>query len=405
MRRLRRPRSVYIAFEVFPRPKGASSHMAAMVSAMARSHSPVLLLCCGLPEMPSLQFEGDIVINRHKLRHPNLLRRTVEFSRFVSDSLTALEEHPALCVFRDPWGGLPALKSLPEAPSIFEVNGLPGWELPYTYPDLGINAALKAKIEDMERFCLGSVDAVVTVSQVTADALTACGVDPERIVVVPNSAPHFFFESPGGPCPIEDLSQGRWFGYFGSLHPWQGVEVLVEAWARIAEGFPDVRLLLVPGKRTAGFKDLIRIVRRRGISDRVLVHPPLPREDLAAVMRRMEFTCAPLAETLRNVVQGCCPVKIVESMAAGAPVLASNLAVSRALITHGIDGFLARPGNPRDWAQAIVRLLSDPGLRDRLAAGAKRTAAKCFTEGIMSDRLNYVFEMASEHRSRGRSCG
>jgi glycosyltransferase involved in cell wall biosynthesis len=124
------------------------------------------------------------------------------------------------------------------------------------------------------------------------------------------------------------------------------------------------------------------------------VHPPMSPEELAAAMGRMEFTCAPLLETLRNVVQGCCPVKIVESMAAGTPVLASNLGVIRALITHGTDGYLARPGDVRDWALAIRRLLSNVTLRVRLAAGARHTAANCFTLEGMSDRLNEVISMA-----------
>jgi glycosyltransferase involved in cell wall biosynthesis len=149
-----------------------------------------------------------------------------------------------------------------------------------------------------------------------------------------------------------------------------------------------------PRFRQTALKQLTKRMERLGLTDRVLVHPPMSPEELAAAMRRMEFTCAPLTETLRNVVQGCCPVKIVESMAAGTPVLASNLRVTRALITPGTDGYLACPGDVRDWALAIQRLLSDADLRDRLAAGAKNKASNCFTLENMSDRLNEVILIA-----------
>ena len=395
---IRKPGSVYIAFEVFPRPKGASTHIAAMVTAMARRYAPVWLLCCGQADMPVLQVEGDIIIHRHRAHHRNMLRRTVEFSRFVYDRLAALENGPALCVFRDPWSGVPALNALPDTPAIFEVNGLPSWELPYSYPMLSTNGALRAKIEDMERLCLHASDALITVSAVTRDALAAGGVSSEQIAVVPNSATDVFFEAGARPCSLEALAEGRWLGYFGSSHSWQGVDVLIEAWARVAEEWPEVRLLLVFGRRSPAVKDLAKRIRKLELTDRVHLHPPMPPEVLAEAMSRMELTCAPLVETFRNVVQGCCPVKIVESMATGTPVLASNLRVNRALIRHGVDGYLARPGDVRDWALAIRRLLSDSTLRARLAAGARQTAATRFTQECMFDRLQTVFGMAVSRR-------
>ena len=112
------PRSVYAAFEVFPRPKGASSHIAAMVTALAEQRGPVWLLCCGFADMPAWQREGGIVIHRHKIHHPNLLRRAVQFGDFVYGRLAGLASPPELCVFRDPWSGWPALSSaLPDTPA------------------------------------------------------------------------------------------------------------------------------------------------------------------------------------------------------------------------------------------------------------------------------------------------
>ena len=60
---LREPRSVYVAFEAFPRPKGAASHIASMVTALRRDYAPVLLLCLGFGDMPEWQDEDGIVIH------------------------------------------------------------------------------------------------------------------------------------------------------------------------------------------------------------------------------------------------------------------------------------------------------------------------------------------------------
>jgi len=396
------PRSIYAAFEVFPRPKGASAHIAAVVQALAAQNSPVWLLCCGVGEMPALQREGPVVIWRYKDIHANMLRRALGFGRFVASLLRPLRDRRVLAVFRDPWGGLPILRTLNQAAVVFEVNGLPSWELGYNYPRFRQNFALREKIEDLERVCLTNSDALFTVSDVTRDALIEKGVVASKISIVPNCAGDVFFgnrpaDSDGSATStdlIGRLDEGRWFGYIGSTHPWQGVEFLVDAWSEVAGEWPDVRLLIVYGRRSPAIRRLRRRIRKLGLTERVVLHPPLVPEQLAAVLPRLEFTCAPLLETARNVVQGCCPIKIVESMAAGTPVLASDLRVTRALIRHDRDGFLVRPGDVRQWALALGRLLRDRDIGKRLGREALSTGHSHFTSEIMSDRLQTVFQSA-----------
>ncbi len=189
------PRSVYIAFEVFPRPKGASSHMASMLRALESGHGPVLLLCLGFGDMPGFQKEGNILIRRCKLYHPNMLKRAQLFAEFVAGHLASFSNTLELAVFRDPWGGLPAVAAPFDLKTLFEVNALPSWELGYTYPGFERNYALKHKIMDMEQCCLDRCGQILTVSDVTARALTGKGVPKEKITTVINSAPEFFFRA------------------------------------------------------------------------------------------------------------------------------------------------------------------------------------------------------------------
>lgn len=98
-------------------------------------------------------------------------------------------------------------------------------------------------------------------------------------------------------------------------------------------------------------------------------------------------------------------MKIVESMAAGTPVLASNLRVARALIRHGKDGYLVPPGDVRQWAPAIRHLLADSELLTRLSQGAKQTALKRMTRGRMFEALDSLFEMAGRKVEEASSDG
>jgi glycosyltransferase involved in cell wall biosynthesis len=381
------PRSIYVAFDVFPRGKGSSSHIAAMVEALAE-RGPVELLCLGYGDLPGYQEEGPVTVQRFKLYHPNLLRRAEGFAEFVAARVAAAS--PELIVFRDPWGGVPALEAAPDAAAVFEVNALPSWELPYTYPALSANHALLAKLADRERYCLLLSDRIITVSAVTRDALASLGADPARIAVIPNSAADHFFTAETAACELPELNEGRWFGYVGSLHPWQGIEALLEALALAAPELPDVKALIV----ATGSKERLRLIRKRihklGLDQRAIIHAPLEPESLAPALARLAFTVAPLLDTGRNVLQGCCPVKIVESMAAGTPVIASDLQVCRDLIGPD-EGILVSPGNPRAWARAIIRLCAEPGLRQALARAARARARRDFSRSLMTRRLHQTF--------------
>lgn len=97
---------------------------------------------------------------------------------------------------------------------------------------------------------------------------------------------------------------------------------------------------------------------------------------------------APLRETARNTVQGCCPVKMIESMAAGVPVAASNLEAVRQWMTHGREGVLVEPGDRRGWMLAIDHMLREA---PRYGAAARRRAESEFGYGRAHGELRTMF--------------
>ena len=383
-----RPESVYICFEAFPRPKGASSHIASMVEAMSKTFDSVLLICLGYADIPSFQVEDNIFIRRYKEYHPNMLKRAEGFADFISKTLKQCAENVRLTIFRDPWSGAPAIISGIPGKKIFEVNALPSWELEYTYPNIKKNISLMTKITDLELLCLRNSDSLLTVSDTTAKALSSIGINKD-ICVIPNSAHNAFFTNEK--CQIAELYQGRWFGYFGSLHSWQGVETAVNAFADIANEIPDMNMLIVTGGKKIARKLLRKRIRKKGIEERVLFIPSLPTIELATAINMLEFTVCPLTETRRNTFQGCCPIKIVESMAAGKPVIASDLEVCRKLIKNYHNGLLVSAANRRKWALSILQLANNGVLLNKLATNARRTAEDKFARNNIHKRLTDYF--------------
>ena len=384
-------RALYVAFDVFPRPKGSSSHIASMIAALAGDFGPVCVLCLGDATLAPFEEVGSVSIYRMAAVSRDVLARATAFAQFVEFHARRLADSLELIVFRDPWGGIPAMRGANGVPTVFEVNALPSWEMAYSRPGFAESPTLQAKLGDMERACLRGAAAVLCVSAVTRRALVSIGVAEERVYVIPNAASETYFRGIEEPCAIPSILDGEWCGYVGGLQAWQGVEFLIDAFAMTGVG----KLVIVHSGHAAAARELERRVARHRLEGRVLVHGPLAPAALASVFARVRFTVAPLAETARNTWQGCCPVKIVESMAAGTPVLASDLAVSRELITHGENGWLAAAGDKRAWALGLERLFLDRALRDRLAAAAIFSARDNFCQAIAHEELNTVFRLAA----------
>ncbi len=123
----------------------------------------------------------------------------------------------------------------------------------------------------------------------------------------------------------------------------------------------------------------------------MIIHDRLPHGTIASLYKQAYACVAPLSRGPRNELQGCCPVKIVEAMANGVPVIASDLPVVREIVDDGVNGILAVPDSPRSLADALEQLLDDPSLRMRLSARAYEKAGRFFTARLYSERLGAVY--------------
>ena len=99
-------RALYAAFDVYPRPKGSSSHIASMIAALARDFAPVCVLCLGDAELPPHEINGGVEIHRLPGMHAQVLQRATAFAQFVEFHAGRHAATLKLIVYRDPWGGL-----------------------------------------------------------------------------------------------------------------------------------------------------------------------------------------------------------------------------------------------------------------------------------------------------------
>jgi glycosyltransferase involved in cell wall biosynthesis len=92
--------------------------------------------------------------------------------------------------------------------------------------------------------------------------------------------------------------------------------------------------------------------------------------------------------------RGKCAYKLLQVMAAGKPVIASPVGANAQVVQHGVNGFLA--GTAEEWAQALRALASDPALRRRMSAQARRTVEDRYSAAIVGPRLAAILSQAAQ---------
>ena len=199
-------------------------------------------------------------------------------------------------------------------------------------------------------------------------------------VLIPNGVTVRRYEK-ADPLPGWPGSGGA-LGFLGRMdEPRKGLDVLLRAFAILGESRPQLRLLL------AGPGDSDDVLSRvpAAMRGRVVLTGQVSEEDKARVYHSVDVFCAP------NTGGESFGIVLAEAMAAGAPIVASDLDAFRQVLRGGRAGELFTTGDPAALADAAGRLLDDPGLRARLSAAAS-DAVRAFDWPVVARDVVKVYE-------------
>lgn len=367
----RKPLSLYAAFDRYPSCKGAAIHIERFAGRLFDTVGDGLLYVLGDPDTPAFQQEAHSQIVRFTDAVPNFLQRTLAFGRQLHSIVGQYGDNLKICHFRDPWSGV-AILSQPDRRffSVYEVNGLPSVELIHHYPMLA--PSTRDKIATVENFCLSNSDQIVVPSHTIKHCLTERGIAQQKITVIPNGADIAVKQQkpPGAPQ--------HYLIYFGGLQNWQGLDILFKAFSYLQD-FPDLHLVVCVSNRSRLIKLYRKLADKLEIATRIIWQYELGQEDLAKWRDNALVSVAPLKDCARNIEQGCCPFKILESMAAGIAVVSSNMPAVREIIDDDVDGKLVYPDRPSELARSLRILLEYPELRVKLGNNAKEKIKNRFS--------------------------
>lgn len=256
----------------------------------------------------------------------------------------------------------------------------------------------------VQRYVCQFADAVLVNADAVKDWLVDDGYDPTRIRVIRNGVDLGPFNVAPEPVRVRQglglESDTPLVAVVSRLNRLKGLEHFLEAASIVARRFPDARFLVVgeaPPHDLPYLDELKATAARLGVADRVIFTGL--RSDVPALLRCVSVAVMPsLNEALSN--------SLLESMAAGAPTVATRVGGTPEAVVDGETGLLIPPGDVPAMAKSIVTLLESPTLARRLGAAARRLIEQQFSIDRMTDATAKVYEELLEHktRSRVRSC-
>jgi len=237
---------------------------------------------------------------------------------------------------------------------------------------------------------LEQCDHIITPSLTIKQHLQQQGIPADNITVISNGA-----ELISGTTPTSDMPS-RYILYFGALQQWQGIDDLLRIMTHLID-YDDLKLVLCVAKHNRFAKAYRKMARNLELEDRLIWHYGLSQAELAPWIEHAYLSIAPLTDCPRNVQQGCCPLKILESMAAGTPVIASHLPVVTEIMQDNVHGRLCQPRRPLDFARVIRLLLDYPEETERLGQNAQAHIRDNFQWSQKYQQLHQLYDQLTNN--------
>ncbi|OBS10544.1 glycosyltransferase family 4 protein [Acidihalobacter prosperus] len=377
--------------------KGASVHVREMVGAFARTGHEVALFCTQrgegnppppgecmelpIPDDPDLvrtiaaergldQDTGDKALRSELLR----LAHDRTLTARILGALQLRGRRPDLLYERYSLmhrAGIEIAEAL-GIPHILEVNA------PLVEEQAKFRGLIQRELaERIEREVFNRASHIVAVSEAMKAHAMNQGVPESHISVLPNGVDTSRFNTAIDKLLIRarhGLSGCPVIGFVGSLKPWHGIDLLLDAFQIVRRQHIDARLLIVGDGPV--MENLRARVTRERLGRSVVLTGHVPHDEIPAYLAAMDITVAPYQPQQDFYFS---PMKVIESMATGRPVVAPRIGQLTELVEDGVTGRLYAPGDTAACAAAIAELLHNPLARRAMGQHAANRAQTAFS--------------------------
>ena len=273
-------------------------------------------------------------------------------------------------------------------PVVYEVRAL--WEDAAVDHGATREGSLRYRVSRaLETFALRRADHVTTICEGLRKEIISRRVPRHRITVVPNAVDTLAFrmddKADAALRARLGLEDKIVVGFAGSFYAYEGLDLLLEAAAMLADHLPSLRVLLVGGGPQE--EALRKLVVDRGMTDRVIFAGRIPHGEVNRYYGLVDVLAFPRRRIrLTEIVT---PLKPLEAMAQGKMLVASDVGGHRELIQDGETGFLFPAGDALALACTLKRVLAQKSEWPRVRGKARRfveaertwtRSVACYTE-------------------------
>ena len=284
-------------------------------------------------------------------------------------------------------------------PFVFEVRDL--WPESLAAVGMGSHrSALHCSLSKIAGFLYRSCDRLVVVTPAFKEYLIEhWRVPAEKIFVVENGVETNVFSrlTPNAAIRRELGAEDKFVvSYIGTIGAAHGLETLLEAASRLQQRAPNVLFLLV-GEGSAKTR-IISLARSRGLCNLRFVDQQ-PRERVPAYIRASDACLVLLrnSELFKTVL----PTKMLEFMSCARPVILGVDGHARKVLEEANAGIFITPENPAELADAVLRLATDPALRESLGRNGRQHILHHFSR---QDTAKQYLDVLQNLLERGQRC-
>jgi glycosyltransferase involved in cell wall biosynthesis len=374
-------------------PPGPHGGIGAMTQVLARTlvqaGHKVRVIGIYLPSYPAPDYEVDQGVCIWRLREParrlswvsaryRLFRTVAHWSRRGEIDLIEVPD----------WEGWAAGWPQLPVPVVVRLNGSAG------YFAAEVSQPVNRVTFLLERASLHRADFWCSVSRYTADKT--------RKLYHLHSGPHAILynavEVLTGPRAL--MRSKTQVIFTGTLTPKKGIISLIKAWASVVEVCKEAELHIYgkDGRTTDGrsMQDFLLSQHTEAVKSSLRFHGHVDREKLMQVLQSSRLSVFPsYAEAFA--------LAPLEAMACGCPTIYSRRGSGPELIEHGRDGLLIDPDRPDDIANAIISILLDDGLAQRLGDGGRKRVQEAFSSRHLVTQNEAFYESCVNSYRRGLS--
>lgn len=233
---------------------------------------------------------------------------------------------------------------------------------------------LPDSVRDHRKQTFQTIDGFVVNGPGIRGELMDAGYRSEDILVAPNGVnpEDFDISLDRRECRAELSLPRESFiaGFTGTPYEYNGRDILLE----LARRNPEMHFVSVGGRPEQ--LEPMRSYRQEHGLDNVTLVEHQPHSRIPVFLKSFDCCLLPLTADIKRTVRYATPLKLFEYLAAGRPIVASDLPSLSHFLTHGDNALLVPPGSPEAFGSALERLKTDPELRRALSRSARRHAGQ-----------------------------